>query len=127
MLSLNEFQSAKNASVLFSKLFEARDFAHKAHLATKSYAQHKALNSFYDNVLDLLDQLIEVYQGQYGLTKIEFSSVKDADVIEYFEDLAKFVVEGHGAFDKKDSHIHNIVDEITALCYSTLYKLKFLK
>jgi hypothetical protein len=113
--------------MLFSKLFEARDFAHKAHLATKSYAQHKALNSFYDNVLDLADKLIEVYQGQFGLTKIEFSSVKDAEVVGYFEDLAKFVMEGHNAFDKKDTHLHNILDEITALCYSTLYKLKNLK
>ena len=127
MLSLNEFKGAKSASLLFSKLFEARDFAHKTHLATKSYAQHKALNSFYEDVLDLADQIIETYQGQYGLVKIEFQSVKDAEVVSYFEDLAKFIIEGHNAFDKKDTHLHNILDELTSLTYGTLYKLKFLK
>ena len=127
MLTLNEFKSANNVGVLFSKLFEARNFAHKAHLATKSYAQHKALGSFYEDVLGFTDSLIETYQGQYGLQKIEFSAVKDADVIGYFEDLGKFLIEGHSAIDKKDTHLHNILDEITGLTYQTLYKLKNLK
>lgn len=127
MLTLNEFKNANNIGVLFSKLFEARDFAHKSHLSTKSYAQHKALGSFYEGLLDLTDSLIETYQGQYGLQKIEFGSVKDADVITYFEDLGKFATEGHNAIDKKDTHLHNILDEITALVYQTLYKLKNLK
>lgn len=127
MISLKEFKNASNAGSVFSKLFHARDFAHYAHLRSKSYAQHKALGSFYDDLLDLADQFYETFAGQYGQQKFEFETVQEADVIEYFEDLAKFFVESHSAFDKKDTHLHNIIDEIVGLTYQTLYKLKFLK
>lgn len=127
MLKLTEFKNAKDATMVFTKLFEARDFAHVAHLKTKSYAQHKALNGFYDDLLDLADTFIETYQGQYGLAKIEISSVKDADPVDYLEDFAKFMVEAHKSLSKDDTHLHNILDEIVGLTYQTIYKLKFLK
>ena len=127
MMTLNEFKDAGNVASVFAKLFESRNFAHKAHLSTKSYAQHKALGAFYESVLDLADSLIETYQGQYGLAKIEMTASKDGDLLQYFEDLGKFLTESHSAFDKKDTHLHNILDELTALTYQTVYKLKFLK
>jgi len=127
MLTLNDFKKASNISTVFSKLFEARDFAHYAHLRTKSYASHKALNGFYDDFLELTDQLIETYQGQYGIQKFAIQSVVESDVVEYFEDLGKFLTESHKAVEEKDTHLHNIIDELTALAYQTLYKLKFLK
>ena len=43
-----------------------RDLAHLAHWKTKSYAEHKALNEFYDSVLELIDGFVEQYQGYYG-------------------------------------------------------------
>lgn len=127
MLKLNEFKSASNVESIFTKLFESRDFAHKKHLETKSFAQHKALGSFYEDILDLTDSLIESYQGKYGIQKIVFSNTENAEVVTYFEDLARFIVEAHSAVDKKDSYIHNQLDSITQLVYSLLYKLKNLK
>lgn len=127
MLRLNEFKNAKDANLVFAKLFEARDFAHVAHLKTKSYAQHKALNGFYDDLLELTDSFIETYQGQYGLAKIEVSTVKDSEPVEYLEDFAKYMMEARNSMSKQDTHLHNILDEIVALTYQTIYKLKFLK
>ena len=127
MITLNEFKSASNVQTLISKLFEARDFAHGAHLRTNSYAQHKALNSFYDDLLDLTDSFVETYQGQYGIIKFNFDSVKIGEPIPYFEDAAKMFMEGHNAIDKKDTHLHNVLDEIVGATYSLLYKLKHLK
>lgn len=129
MISLNEFKSASNISNVFSKLFEMRDAAHYAHLRTKSYSEHFALNSFYDDVLKLSDTLIETYQGQYGLQKFEIVGYNssDIDIVKYFENCGKFMTESHSALEKKDTHLHNIIDEITALIYQTLYKLKNLK
>ena len=40
-------------------LFASRDYAHKAHLNTDSYAQHMALNAFYDEIIPLADDLAE--------------------------------------------------------------------
>ena len=39
-------------------LFLARDVAHSVHLNTRSYAKHKALNEFYDEIIDLADGLM---------------------------------------------------------------------
>ena len=35
-------------------LFLARDVAHSVHLNTRSFAKHSALNTFYDEVIDLV-------------------------------------------------------------------------
>lgn len=126
MITLNEFKSASDVQSLISKLFEARDFAHGAHLRTNSYAQHKALNSYYDDILDLADQFIETYQGQYGIIKFSFEAPKIGDPVAYFEDAAKIFVEAQNSIDKKDGHLANILQEIVAETYRLLYKLKFL-
>ena len=75
-MALNKFEEYKNKTTsnkLFNKLFEARDFAHFAHLeaAKKSYPEHKALNDFYDAIVGLADDLYETYAGQYGLLTLE--------------------------------------------------------
>lgn len=127
MISLQEYKSASNISSVFSKLFQSRDFAHYTHLRTKSYAQHMALNTFYDEITNLADDFYETYAGQYGQIKFETETISEVDVIEYFEDIGKFFIEAHSSLDKKDTHLHNILDEIVGLIYKTLYKLKFLK
>jgi hypothetical protein len=40
-----------------AQLFLTRELAHRYHLSTKSYAQHKALGNFYEDLLDLTDDL----------------------------------------------------------------------
>ena len=41
--------------------------------------------------------------------------VEDSTIISYFENLAKTVSDSHNIIDKKDTHLHNILDEATAL------------
>ena len=38
-----------------------------AHFSTKSYAEHKALGKFYDDLIGKIDTIVEAYQGYYGL------------------------------------------------------------
>ena len=52
---------------LISRVFYARNLAHYEHWRTKSYAQHKALGKFYDEIIEALDALVEAYQGLNGL------------------------------------------------------------
>jgi len=130
MISLENYRNSKEIKGLVQKLFESRQVAHNVHLQTKSYAMHKALNSFYDDIIELADSLIETYQGQYGLIndyKIDIPNIKPEGIIDYLEESAEIFKIGHNSFDEKDTHLHNILDEIVGLTYSTLYKLKFLK
>ena len=130
MISLNNYRNAKEVNNLIAKLFEVRQVSHQVHLQTDSYAAHKALNNFYDNLLELTDSLIETFQGQYGIVEkyeIKNLNIDKGEIVNYLEESVKIVMVGHKAFSENDTHLHNILDEIVGLFYSTLYKLKYLK
>jgi len=123
-------------SKFFSKIFEARQMAHVYHLQVKgdmgSHAAHTALNDYYDGLLDLLDELIETYQGQYEVIEdyemIDTKDTKTKDKVEYFIELNTFIKDTRKtAFLEEDTHLQNIVDEVVALTYRLLYKLRFNK
>jgi hypothetical protein len=126
MLSLKEYNKSKTVKGLVQKMFEARQTAHECHLKTKSYAEHKALGEFYDNLLDFVDEFVETYQGQYGiLSDYEFQTQSVSNPVEYLEECAKIFVASRETV--KDAHLQNIIDEVVALTYRAIYKLKFLK
>jgi hypothetical protein len=126
MLSIQEYKQSKSVKGLVQKMFEARQVAHTCHLKTKSYAEHKALNGFYEDILELADKFVETYQGQYGiLSGYEIQTQPVSDPTEYLEDCA--VLFKMGKDELNDSHLQNIMEEVVALTYQTIYKLKFLK
>jgi hypothetical protein len=99
------------------------------HLNTRSYAKHKALGKFYENIIGLADDLAEAYQGRHGLIgPITLHSAKKTNnVIEFLEDSLKDVEDmRYKVCDKDETAIQNIIDEIVGLYLKTLYKLKFL-
>ena len=120
---------------LFSKLFESREMAHIYHLQVNgepgSHAKHTALGDYYDGVLGFIDDIIEIWQGQYGIIEeydvIDTKETSSKDTIEYFNELARFIKEERKCIPTEDTHLHNIVDEVVALVYKTLYKLKYNK
>ena len=124
-----------NPGKLFSKLFESREMAHIYHLQVSgepgSHAKHTALGEYYDGVLDLIDSIIETFQGQYGIVEeyatIDTKETGSKDTIEYFNELARFIKEERKCINDEDTHLHNIIDEVVALVYRTLYKLKYTK
>lgn len=110
-------------------LFLARDVTHSVHLNTRSYAKHKALNEFYDGIVDLADSFAEAYQGRKGLIgPISLMSAKRTNnVLEFLEDQVKDIESmRYEVCDKTDTPLQNIIDEIVALYLSTIYKVKFL-
>jgi hypothetical protein len=128
--------SKSEPSKFFSKIFEARQMAHVYHLQVKgdmgSHAAHTALNEYYDGLLEFLDELIEVYQGQYGIIEnyemIDTKDTNSKDKIEYFLEFLKFIKDTKkSTFSDEDTHIHNIIDEVVALTYKLIYKLKYNK
>jgi hypothetical protein len=103
--------------------------AHILHLTTTSYSEHKALESFYTEVGDLVDDFVEAFQGKYGLLH-DFTTdyVLPTMPLEYLTYL-KDEVESLRRMPRfpQDSELQNTVDEIAQLIDSTIYKLRFLK
>lgn len=100
--------------------------AHILHWQTKSYAEHKALGTFYEELPDLVDSLVEAIQGRYDTT-LKFPAIYHVpaetgkrelhDLSEYFEQARTLL--------PNDSEIQNLADEIQQLIDSTLYLLRF--
>jgi hypothetical protein len=132
---INVQDEKSDVAKFISKLFESREMAHVFHLMvngdTGSHAIHTALGEFYEGLIGHIDELTEVYQGQYGLIEnydiIDTSSARERQYIQYFEGLVNFIKQNKSAFSTEDTHIHNLIDEIVALTYRLLYKLKFNK
>ena len=120
---------SKNAADFVGMLFLARDVTHSVHLNTRSYAKHKALQKFYEGIVDLADTFAETYQGRHGLIGgISLQSAKKTNnVTEFLADQLDEIEECRDeVVDAKDTALQNIIDEIVALYLQTLYKLRFL-
>lgn len=110
-----------------SCIFAARDKAHELHLASKSYAQHVALNELYDLLVDFADELTEAYQGKHGLIKV---GVPAADAVFDQPCACSFVgyfttwLESTGrSLIGNDSFIINVFEEMLGDVYRIKYKL----
>jgi len=100
-----------------SILLSSREQAHIFHLQTPSYAQHKALQGYYEDIVDLIDTYVESYQGRYGILKGYKPSntiLEDDSTVSYFMGLQKFVDETRSQLPQ-DGELNNTVDEIAGL------------
>lgn len=113
---------------LISRVFAARDIAHREHLRTKSYEQHVALGAFYEDVIEAADAAAEVYQGMFGIMDIpENPAPKVKDVTEYLRDEAEWIESNREIISGGANSVGNLVDNITAVYLKALYKLENLK
>lgn len=103
--------------------------AHILHLSTTSYSAHKALENFYTEIGDHVDDFVEAFQGKYGLlTNYKSDYATPTDALVYMNYLKNEVATLRvNAKFPQDSELQNITDEIAQLIDSTLYKLRFLK
>ncbi len=124
-----------DVSKFISKLLESREMAQVYHWTVKgdmgSHAAHLALEAYYDGVIGFIDDIVEIYQGQYGLIEgyevIDTTDSKSKDRLDYFKEVVEFVKSERTCIKSEDTHIHNIVDELIALQYKTIYKLTYNK
>jgi len=130
-----EESGSNDVSAFISKLLESREMAQVYHWTVKgdmgSHAAHLALEAYYDGVIGFIDDIVEIYQGQYGIIEgydvIDTTDSKSKDRLDYFKETVEFVKSARKCIKAEDTHIHNIVDELIALQYKTIYKLTYNK
>jgi len=115
---------------MVSILLHSQTQVHIFHLQTKSYAEHKALQKYYEDIDGIVDGIVESYQGKYdvvtGYNSIKTEEYKSSEqVIKYFKALDSMVEKNRKSV--KESFLQNQIDTVQELIYSTLYKLRFLK
>lgn len=116
---------------LASLLLQSRTQAHSFHLGVKgigSHSAHLALGDYYDSIGDLIDGLVEVYQGKEGIIQLSGIGTLDKNndiknIIKYFETLCGMVARLRKNPKLQDSWIQNDIDTVVSLLYRTKYKL----
>jgi len=113
---------------LISRVFYARNLAHWSHWRTKSYAQHQALGSFYDDVIDAVDALVEAHQAVHGLVgDIPAPSAKGSEVLPVLRSDAEWIEQNHEKICEGNRAIANLIDGVTGVYLRTIYKLENLR
>ena len=101
-------------------LFQSRDIMHLTHLQTTSFAEHKALNAYYDGILDLTDSFTETYFGRFKRIDIVIPESKMLSAVEHLKEMQQLI---DGERENYSSELQNIMDEMLGLINTTLYLL----
>ena len=130
LIQEQEETESNDFPIIVSQLLFSQTQVHIFHLQTKSFAEHNALQDYYDGIDDLVDTLIESYQGEFGIIEnyksFKVESYQDTDqVLAYLDMILNLVKKGRESIES--THLQNILDEIITLVTKTMYKLKFLK
>ena len=120
---------------LVSTLMASRDQAHVFHWQTTgpgSFAAHMALGAYYEAIPDMVDALVEAYQGKHGILKgfvpaEKFDEYTKDGALKYFKALAVYVDRSYNKIPKEDTNIINQLDTFKDLIYTTIYKLENLQ
>lgn len=116
---------------MIARVFYSRNFAHWNHwraTGVGSYAKHQALGSFYDDVIEALDPIVEAYQGAFELVGgIPVPDSKESDILKLLQSDAAWIEENHDKICKGNRAIANLIDSLGDVYLSTIYKLRNLK
>lgn len=116
---------------LISRVFYSRNVAHWQHWRAQgegSYAAHKALGNFYDDVIDALDDLVEAYQGAYDLVgTIPAPPKAKTEILAQLEADAAWIEEHHEEICQGNRAVANLIDNLTGVYLRAVYKLRNLK
>ena len=112
----------------FGTLQESVVMTWRKHLKTKKYSSHMALDEYYKEAPELIDALIEGWQGTHDKIEKYEDLLKDKEfdtAVDYLTELRKITKEGRKLMDS--SELESDTDAILSLIDGVIYKLKELK
>lgn len=109
----------------FGTLQESITATWRKHLQSDKNSEHEILNTFYEEMPDLVDALIEAYQADHYVLK-DYSNLLSEDMtpVKYLTELKSITLEGRELMDSPE--LESLCDDILTQIDSTLYKLKHL-
>ena len=110
-------------------LLHSGTIVHFMHLQTKSYSVHKALQKYYESIVDAADTIAEAWQGCEGQIIDMYPQMfgnPAAEPLDYLTTIRDYVITNRDAISTS-SNIQNEIDAVMTLLDSTIYRLTFLK
>lgn len=115
---------------LFGTLQQSIVAEWRKHLQTSKYSKHMALDEFYKDMPDLVDDLIEAYVGHTGEKVENFKNVlkaEDLNALEYLEELHEICQSGYDLLPEDAPELKSALDAIKEKIDSVMYKVRELK
>lgn len=113
---------------LICKAFTTRNLLHFSHWETGSLATHLAVGDLYDQIIDDIDEIVEVYMGKFG--KVSGLSCDKAEVpkniAQYVKSEAAWVDDNRTFISRGDKTIENLIDTLLGHYHKCVYKLENL-
>lgn len=111
---------------MLALFFEIQNNIQLYHWSCSIYARHKASDSLYTSIIELIDRFVEVYSGKYGrqkfVGKVIVKQMNDTEIVEYLKGI---IVKIKGIASAEDTDLCNIRDEMLSLLNQTLYLFTF--
>lgn len=111
-------------------LQESVMYSWRLHLKAKKYSVHVILEEYYNDAFDIIDGLIEHYQGICKCDIIDDCVItgmnKSEDPFTYFAELKEYLLgfmNNPDNFNERTNEIKSDIDDLLRLIDSTLYKL----
>jgi len=115
---------------LIARVFYARNVAHFEHWRAEGvggFSRHMALGDFYDKVIEALDTLVEAYQGAFELVgTIPTTKTKADDILLILIEDSEWIEKNHEGVCKGNRAVANLLDGVTGVYLSAIYKLRNL-
>jgi len=117
------------SSELLLNLLQLKNQMKLYHWQTSLYSRHVASNKFLEKYSEVLDKLIEAYQGRYGTIKlknnnsIKISNIPDDKIIDFLKKMRDYLTDvAPKLFNKnKNGDLFSIRDEILETIDITIY------
>lgn len=113
---------------LFGTLQQSVVSSWRKHLRTHKYSKHEALDEFYKEMPDKVDELIEAWMGANGKKVNSFDNIiasKNMGTLTYLKELKKVCKDGRELMGGNEE-LESLLDDIINLINSTMYKVKEL-
>ena len=124
-----EEQEESAIEEMIERVFTTRNLAHFAHWNTKSYAAHMALGELYDALVEDVDDIVETYQGEFGLLKnlCTCEAKLDKDILDIIKGDSAWIKDNRSKIANGSKTIENMIDGLTGMYNKIIYKLTNLK
>lgn len=124
-----ETSTESSLSDLIGLLFKSRTDTHITHLVQRKrlLCEHQALNTYYDEIVDLIDSFYEtaVVHNLVGNIVVP-ASMEILDSAQYFRDLYN-KVESYRRLLNSTPFLISGLDDIQTLISQTLYRLEYIQ
>lgn len=116
-----------SAPELVARCFAVRTASHLSHLSARSYSEHMALQTFYEDILEATDEFAEVYMGSTDrIAAWPTVKLPAGKPVDYIGELTEWLEEYGPECADENSALQSLIDVITTVCAQALYRLRFL-